>query len=54
MPIKYRNVNKTKTTYRPKCDNKIYHRSPNDWSYEIENKKKFQPNEESKVASQIS
>jgi hypothetical protein len=28
------------TLYRPKCDNKVYHRGTNDWSSKIENKKK--------------
>jgi hypothetical protein len=42
----------TKTTFRPKGDNRIYHRGFNGWSYDIENKKIFQKIDKSKVASQ--
>jgi hypothetical protein len=38
---KYMKVNKNKITYSPKGGYKVYHRGPNGWSYEIENKKKF-------------
>jgi hypothetical protein len=42
------NKKNTKTTYRPKGNNKVYHKDPNSWSYEIENKKVFQKIDKSK------
>jgi hypothetical protein len=47
----YRNINKTKITYMPKGGNKVFHRGPNGWSYEIKNKKVFQQNDKTNVAS---
>jgi hypothetical protein len=38
---RYSNMKNTKSTFRPKDDNRIYHRGPNGWSYDIENKKVF-------------
>jgi hypothetical protein len=49
---RYTNNKNTKNTYRPKGDNKVYHKGPNSWSYEIENKKIFQQSVKSNVASQ--
>jgi hypothetical protein len=48
---RYTNKKNIKTTFSPKNDNKIYHRSSNGWSYEIKNKKIFQKIEKSKVVS---
>jgi hypothetical protein len=44
--------NNIKTIYRTKGDNKIYHRVPSGWSYEIENKIKIHQNDKPNVASQ--
>jgi hypothetical protein len=41
---RYTNMKNTKTTFRPKGDNRTYHRGHNDWSYDIENKKSFSEN----------
>jgi hypothetical protein len=51
---RYTNIKNTKTTFRPKGDNRVYHRGPNDWSYDIENKKVFQKIDKSNVTSQQS
>jgi hypothetical protein len=51
---RYTNMKNTKTTFRPNSDNMIYHRGPNGWTYDIENKKVFQKIDKSKVASQQS
>jgi hypothetical protein len=51
---RYSKKKNNKSTFRPKSDNRIYHRGPNGWSYAIENKKVFQKIEKSKVASQQS
>jgi hypothetical protein len=51
---RYTNMKNIKTTFRPKGDNRIYHRGTNGWSYHIENKKVFQKIDKSKVAPQQS
>jgi hypothetical protein len=51
---RYTNMKNTKTTFSPKGDNKVYNRSTNDWSYDIENKNVFQKIDKSKVVSQQS
>jgi hypothetical protein len=53
-PYRYTNMKNTKTTFKSKGDNMIYHRGSNGWSYDIENKKVFQKIDKSKVASQQS
>jgi hypothetical protein len=51
---RYSNMKNTKSTFRPKGDNMIYHRGPNGWSYDNENKKVFQKIDKSNVTSQQS
>jgi hypothetical protein len=51
---RYSNMKNTKSTFRPKGDNRIYYRGPNGWSYDIENKKVFHKIDKSKVISQQS
>jgi hypothetical protein len=51
---RYTNMKNTKTTFRTKCDNRIYYRGHNGWSYDIENKKVFQKIDKSNVAPQQS
>jgi hypothetical protein len=48
---RYTNKKNTKTTFRPKDDNKVYHRGLNGWSYDIENKNIFPKIHKSKIAS---
>jgi hypothetical protein len=41
---RYTNMKNIKTTFRPKGDNRVYHRGHNGWSYDIKNKKSFSEN----------